>query len=1136
VATVAQPIGYTEKGPTAELGAQSQPSGGPGGWATFIDDAEYVPELSWPASRDTYHRMRSDSQVEALHVGTVAPVREFRWSIDPNSCSASLAEQAARDFGLPIRGHEDDNIGRSSNSFDFDAFLSDALLSPLYGHFYFEIVGEQRDDGWHMVKLAPRHPRTIQEFQQDNVGDLEAIRQNISGSAGWARLPLPIPVQKLVPFVWRPEAGSHVGRSLLRAMYREWLVKDRTIRVAAINLERGGGVPAVIGPQGASDAQLRDLAQLARQFKVAEGGGGALPFGSKLDLVGGHVPDAISLLKYCDECMARVWALMLVQLGMTSTGNRALGAEFAIYAARAQRALAKWVCVSVNRFLDQYVAWNAPGETHAPLLHFENPKPDSMSVTDLQSLVSVGALTVDPELEAWLRAEHGLPPASIEALAHSRRALTTPPPPGGGGGFADAPSGSLDPSSQADTLASAGDSAPRLQGRPLSASALDLVLPDRPLRRGPTDFEIRAAVNFRKLDQAHSATSTAAEQLYLGTVIPAQIKALTQQIAAMDNPTREDLAGLSAPGEDVEGADQLHPLLTQAARSGAALAISEAAAQGVTGLSAPHDETLKAAVADQAASFTQMAANGISLAAQRKASSLVAEGRGADEIAAGVSEHLSGMKHAWTRDQLQGAVTMAQNVGRGEVFADIADAGGPAADYESSEILDTATCGPCRAIDGKRYTSLAAGMRDYAAGGFVGCDGGPRCRGTLVAVYAEQNPASSSNPVLHHLAAAFNPDEIRGYHGRWGSGGDHHVTAHATPKGKTEIRVDGQPHRTTSANYSHAAQHEAPNGARSVTLHKSQAAADKASVPGSKRVAVTTIVRGDPIYEHGAASYLDGTRVPSLGSLKGLPPEDASVLRVLAARHADTQALHSSKRKNGKRVYTESRQATHAPILDHFLAGAEPVDSPKSMFLAGGSGSGKSTVLDNGQVQRPATFVNANPDLVKDQMAEFKAGKAAKNPKAAALVHEESSDITKALIDDATKHKLNAIIDGVGDSESGKFAGKLDKAHAKGRDVSVTVVTIPVEKALARAKKRSENPKSSSYGRVVPVADIRASHKGVSQRFAEYRDKPWLAWALYSNDIPEGQKAAIIASKAKGGETVVHDKALFTAFLAKGNA
>ena len=42
----------------------------------------------------TYHRMRTDSQIDSLHLGTVAPIKEFRWSIEPNRATRREAERA----------------------------------------------------------------------------------------------------------------------------------------------------------------------------------------------------------------------------------------------------------------------------------------------------------------------------------------------------------------------------------------------------------------------------------------------------------------------------------------------------------------------------------------------------------------------------------------------------------------------------------------------------------------------------------------------------------------------------------------------------------------------------------------------------------------------------------------------------------------------------------------------------------------------------------------------------------------------------------------------------------------------------------------------------------------------------------
>jgi len=50
----------------------------------------------------------------------------------------------------------------------------------------------------------------------------------------------------------------------------------------------------------------------------------------------------------------------------------------------------------------------------------------------------------------------------------------------------------------------------------------------------------------------------------------------------------------------------------------------------------------------------------------------------------------------------------------------------------ASELMDGQTCAPCSHVDGKEYATEADALLDYPQGWFDGCDGGPRCRGTLV--------------------------------------------------------------------------------------------------------------------------------------------------------------------------------------------------------------------------------------------------------------------------------------------------------------------------------------------------------------------------------------------------------------------
>lgn len=733
------------KPPKGELGAEAANVGGIEGWASFVDEAERTPELTFPASIETYNRMRTDAQIEALSLGTFQPIREFRWMIDPNNAPTNIVENAATDFGLPIKGANNEEVGvkRAANKFDFDQFVADALLGVLYGFMHDEIVGEvEEGKDWRMRKLAPRHPRTIEQFRTSDTGELLGIKQRFGQQM--AMIPPEIPAGKLVSFIWRPEAGSHVGRSMLRSMYSEWMVKDRAKRIAIINLQRAGGVPVVTGPQGASNAQLEELATLARQFKPSEGGGGALPFGSKLDLVGGSVPDAVSIINYCDEAMARVWALMLVQLGVTQGANRALGGEFAIYAARAQRLMAKWIVSAVNNFLDRYTAWNEPLADYAPLLTFEPSKPEGMSVTDLVSLLDSGALTVDPELEEWLRAEFALPKKpdapenedlgelTPDEVALIQNARNPPAIPATDPTYKQTPlpSRTLDPTATAPTIATGQRDIPRIVGG-LRAS---LTLPDRKLRRDPSQSEIRAAVDFRGLDATHSQTTAKLHAHYLGAVVPAQIKDLGSQIRSGTKPS-----ALEAP---VLGVEAIREQLATAATSGVNAAVREARVQGVTvseEQATAAQEAALARAASQAEHVATLNANGLSLGAQRRAGRLLSRARSRERVASQVESHLSGQKHVFERENLKGAVTFAQNIGRITAMEAIKPEQGEPT-YEASEILDERTCGPCEGNDGRVYESLEEAEADYASGGFVDCEGGPNCRGTLVATYPEQNP------------------------------------------------------------------------------------------------------------------------------------------------------------------------------------------------------------------------------------------------------------------------------------------------------------------------------------------------------------------------------------------------------------
>jgi hypothetical protein len=194
--------------------------------------------------------------------------------------------------------------------------------------------------------------------------------------------------------------------------------KDRLLRVDAINAERNGaGVPLAYAPPNATKDQINALAALTRSYRAGESAGGALPNGAELRFRGveGTLPDVLASLRYDDEQMAAAFLAMFTKLGTTETGSRALGESLIDFFALAQEAVAKqYADVTNEHVIEDLVDINYGMDEAAPLLKFETQTDKRYSVADMEALIDAGALTTDPELEAYIRSEGDLPKKSEE--------------------------------------------------------------------------------------------------------------------------------------------------------------------------------------------------------------------------------------------------------------------------------------------------------------------------------------------------------------------------------------------------------------------------------------------------------------------------------------------------------------------------------------------------------------------------------------------------------------------------------------------------------------------------------------------------------------------------------------------------
>lgn len=255
-------------------------------------------------------------------------------------------------------------------------------------------------------------------------------------------------------------------------------------------------------------------------------------------------------------------------------------------------------------------------------------------------------------------------------------------------------------------------------------------------------------------------------------------------------------------------------------------------------------------------------------------------------------------------------------------------------------------------------------------------------------------------------------------------------------------------------------------------------------------------------------------------------------------------SLHKEDYRNNWRTpdgkYKPERSLDHDAIQYTFMKDArKPAEGqkPRAVFMAGGSGSGKGSLLGKqvdgiytgGVIDAPEYAVNINPDDIKEMFDETQILREANDPRWATLAHEESSDVSKMLWDQAEAAGYPYVIDGTGDAAPGKFVDKVRRAERAGWETNVVFVDIPTDEAVRRAKIREQQT-----GRRVSETAIRDIHHNVTQRHIEWRDEidNWEVWA---NDDEKDGGRRVIARRAGGGDIVALDPERYNQMLEKVN-
>jgi hypothetical protein len=386
-----------------------------------------------------------------------------------------------------------------------------------------------------------------------------------------------------------------------------------------------------------------------------------------------------------------------------------------------------------------------------------------------------------------------------------------------------------------------------------------------PLRREPTELEVASRVDFADVHREWEAATSRAAQA-LRSVTAAWRLDLRQQI------TRDlaDDALDSVPELTLDSRAASATLLTlmeeYAVKAGRACQ-REAERQGVTvpdwSLPDGEEDAVTAALtgrrllASVAELTSDLMSGALLTAAKRKLSDLLRSNRPTDQIAAEVDRELATVDDTSVRAAVGNAMTAAQNAGRHAVM----DVAPPASSYVASEILDSRTCGPCKDIDGRTFTSLDSAVAEYPVMGYRECTGaryGNACRGFIIAVWQEvRDPATTTASANTHPAAQDAAE------------GDQVMTTEATEA--TEALSKGDPSPGTpkdkrlKENQSAAEEKQCPPG-----MELDEDTGECVPVPEQDAAGGSTTLRGEHGPEtlaHGAAADAEKVTGPPVSEM-----------------------------------------------------------------------------------------------------------------------------------------------------------------------------------------------------------------------------------------------------------------------------
>lgn len=256
------------------------------------------------------------------------------------------------------------------------------------------------------------------------------------------------------------------------------------------------------------------------------------------------------------------------------------------------------------------------------------------------------------------------------------------------------------------------------------------------------------------LDGRWQHAADALTRLWVGEVWQRQLDVALRQIElAVTHQNLEALSSLQLP---VVGEASLLAAMRSMAAAGAASVVAEARAQGAPADPPPPLAAFR--LADWARSTARRLTDTFAATLATVALRLTRPGADPAEVAVGVRAHVAAMSDAGPRLVLGGALTQAQNLGRLAVYERPPQ--GWRVRMYADETLDGRTCKPCEEVSGTELPTPDAAALAYGGAGYIHCEGGARCRGTMIGIWTKLD-AGDAFLQLHAPAPSRPPGPVR---------------------------------------------------------------------------------------------------------------------------------------------------------------------------------------------------------------------------------------------------------------------------------------------------------------------------------------------------------------------------------------